>query len=260
MAQTNMFLKVGINDYRPNYTMPSPIIEYFTSRTGNGRVMPIRCPDWIYLLPIYTGKPIIDGWYPQEKLLIPLLEINDYQINTLSSTPPEQQDTWWLNLIRNSSELGITWVMIGDASKIHLMQNSNFKLSDIIEDIFIYEAINEPSFIDLVPRNNVDNISFNRVSSEEMKIMLTDIKGNLYVTVKEAYYPGWNVYANGSRIEVVADDYGFISFSINQGKAYSIDVTYKKNILMPYHIISLITLLTLLILLLHTRIVQANYF
>jgi uncharacterized membrane protein len=74
----------NINPHLPyttqNSEIPQQLLTYLKSKEGFGRILPVRCPLWVYLLPSYSGKPLIDGWYPQEKLLPFLLNISDYRI------------------------------------------------------------------------------------------------------------------------------------------------------------------------------------
>jgi hypothetical protein len=218
--------------YPGNTAIPSAILEFSTAHSEGGRVLPILCPDWIYVLPYYTDQPLIDGWYPQEKLLSPLLAINDYKINDLYSTLQEggaaEQDRVWLTLIRNAPDLGISWVMIGDDAKRPLMQGTDFTLAADLEGIAIYRAVDAVSLVEASPRLAVSEIEVTQRSSDHLTLRLEDVRETVHVVVKVADFPGWTLRVDGVPREHARTEVGFIAFSLPPQSSYQVDLTYDR--------------------------------
>jgi hypothetical protein len=199
--------------YTDNTSIPSEVIAFFKVNSEQGRVLSIKSPEWIYVLPYYTNQPLIDGWYPQGKLLQPLLEINDYKINDLYSTLQEggeaEQDRVWLNLIHNASDLGISWVMIGDDDKRHLMMGTDFTLVAEIEGIFIYK--------------------FTQLSPDHLTLNVEDVREKVNIVVKVADFPGWTLRVDNVLLEHSQTEIGFITFSLPPRSSYRVDLTYERQ-------------------------------
>jgi len=219
--------------YTGNTSIPSELISFFNANSELGRVLPIKCPEWIYVLPYYTDQPLIDGWYPQEKLLQSLLEINDYKINDLYSTLQEggeaEQDRVWLNLINNASDLGISWVIIGDDDKRHLMTGTNFTFSADIEGIFIYKAVDAVSFLEVSPRSAVGEIGFTQLSPDHLTLNVEDVRENVNIVVKVADFPGWTLRVDDVPLEHSQTEIGFITFSLPPRSSYRVNLTYERQ-------------------------------
>jgi hypothetical protein len=219
--------------YTSNRSIPSEVVSFFNANSELGRILSIKCPDWIYVLPYYTDQPLIDGWYPQEKLLQPLLEINDYKINDLYSTLQEggeaEQDRIWLNLIQNASDLGISWVMIGDDDKRHLMTGTDFTFATDFEGISIYKAVNGMSLFEVSPSLAVDEIVFTEITSDHITLNVYDVWENVNIVVKIADFPGWTLRVDDVPLEYSQTEVGFISFSLTPSSSYRIDLIYERQ-------------------------------
>jgi hypothetical protein len=216
--------------YRGTTSIPIEIIDFYKSGSKQGRLLPIKCPHWVYVLPYYTEIPLIDGWYPQEKLLKPLLEINDYQINTLNEYNWTEQNRIWSNLIGNASRLGLKWVMIGNLTYDSLMlAHSEFTLVQRVSNITIYEHKETISLVDVDQRNLVGSIEFNQLSPDNLTLTVEDVRDKVNITVKIANFQGWKLEVNGRVIEHSQTIEGFISFSVNAGSHYFITLTYEKQ-------------------------------
>jgi hypothetical protein len=219
--------------YTGNTSIPSEIIDFFKANSERGRILPIKSPEWIYVLPYYTDQPLIDGWYPQEKLLQPLLEINDYKINDLYSTLQEggeaEQDRVWLNLIHNASDLGISWVMIGEDDKRYLMTGTDFTFAADIEGISIYKAVDAASFLEVSPRSAVDEIVFTQLSPDHLTLNVEDVREKVNIVVKMADFPGWTLRVDDVPLEHSQTEIGFITFSLPPRSSYRVDLTYERQ-------------------------------
>lgn len=245
------------NDYimQPNNfitaeaAIPREVTSFFSSSPYMARILSIRCPDWIYVLPYYTGKPIIDGWYPQEKLLPPLLEINDYQINTLNilNTTSERVDKW-SNLLGNASRLGINWVIIGEPALNSIMANyTRFTAVQRTGNLTIYESQPTVSLVDVDDESAVGNLSINYSSPGRITLKISDVTRPVKVTVKEADFNGWEISANGAPIQHSRDDFGFMTFQLGPGNSYTVNLAYVKQ---NFSLVSLMTLLFMVVVLL----------
>jgi len=219
--------------YTGNTSIPLEVIGFFSANSELGRVLPIKCPEWIYVLPYYTDQPLIDGWYPQEKLLQPLLEVNDYKINDLYSTFQEggdaEQDRVWLNLIRNASDLGISWVMIGDDDKRHLMTGTDFTFAADIEGISIYKAVAAVSLFEVSPSQAVGEIVFTELTSDHITLNVDDVRENVNIVVKIADFPGWTLRVDDVHLEHSQTEVGFIAFTLTPRSNSRVDLTYERQ-------------------------------
>jgi hypothetical protein len=233
--------------YRSNTLIPPEIIGFLESNSKNGRILPIKCPHWIYVLPYYTEQPLIDGWYPQEKLLRPLLAINDYQINTLNMYEREEQIQIWSSIIDNSSRLGLKWVMIGQQEFNFIMNNhSSYNLVFKTESITIYEFQEDISLLEVDRLDSLDKISFDYFSPEQMILTIENLTNKINIVIKIAYFPGWIAEANDKSIAISETADGFISFSLEPATSYSLNLTYRRHG-MEYFWISIIGIVVLLI-------------
>ncbi|HYB92558.1 MAG TPA: 6-pyruvoyl-tetrahydropterin synthase-related protein [archaeon] len=255
----------NVYDYKntENAQVPQGVISYFKSQQDDGRILTINCSNWVYVLPDYTGKPLIDGWYPQEKLLKPLLAINDYRINDLAEirmnainageNGTEAQLRVWGNLIQNASSLGINWVMFGNVSSAirnYLMSNSNFELGPTITygeaNVTIYTAKTPVSLVDISPATAANNVTMVQTSPDVIIVNIQNLTENANLTVKEAYFPGWKASTGNGSIAVTEDQIGFMVVQVKAGTS-QIEFNYKPSYSDPvYLIISLVSLFGLI--------------
>jgi len=240
-----------INEYLPqdyttvNQEIPPRLINYLSSDPWNGRILAIHCPFWIYLLPIYLeDKTLVDGWYPQGKIIEPLYRINDYRLNDLEATANNTERlTIWSNLIENSDTFGINWVIIGGANeslKSSLIQPHRFRkvYSEPYGEgeITIYRSLVKRELI-VWPSNQKTQIFYQRETPDKIKLKL---KGNLEeinITVKEAYFPTWKAQSNGVRLEVYRDEWNFISLLFSsESDEESIELYHSYDFTIPIYL------------------------
>ena len=241
-----------------NSEIPSELIDYFSSKEDEGRILAIRCPLWIYVLPHYTDKSLIDGWYPQEKLLPTLLNINDYRINDLETS--ENRTDIWRSLIQKHNSFGIRWVMIGNINQsltFELMNSSDFSkdLEVYYKDwkIIVFEADNKIEIAETIPKNTSDYTKYSRIAPDHIKIELKNLKDDGLLIIKEAHYHTWAATSEGRELIVERSNLneieeGFIKIAI-QKDTISIDLFQKTgtNYFVYISIFSFLIILALLI-------------
>ncbi len=192
-----------------NAEIPQQIINYFNQDPAQGRILGIYVPFWVYLLPNYVGKPIVDGWYPQTKLVNRLVEISDYRIDDLETASSNaDRIATWASLISQSRQLDITWVMIGSADIASaLMQGTGFIQQLSVpygsQEILVYKASVPPSFVETVPNESLPKIE----SPNPDELVLTYSANSLAsrIIIKEAYFPTWHATADGQTVKVEKD-------------------------------------------------------
>ncbi|MEM3382222.1 MAG: 6-pyruvoyl-tetrahydropterin synthase-related protein [Candidatus Bathyarchaeia archaeon] len=201
-----------------NSEIPQQVIDYFKLENDYGRILPIRCPMWIYLLPRYVGKPIIDGWYPQEKLISDLLKINDYRINDLETS--ENRTRIWKWLIERNQNLAIRWIIVGNANStlINTLANSTFKVDNYV----IYGKNNLTILKNSIPNPLIElhnktidfDINYCRPAPDTIFIEIKTSLQNVNLTVREAYDAGWRVEVNNVAGVVQQSPEGMISIHV----------------------------------------------
>ncbi len=241
-----------------NAEIPPAIINYFRSDPAQGRILAINVPFWIYVLPNYAGKPIIDGWYPQTKLVTQLVDINDYRIDDLETQSNDSARVdIWRGLVEKAQLLDITWVMIGDNGTLAntIMRNTNFTEQLNIPygnvcktghqcthvDLVVYKAMQTPSPIETTPASQ-DLISITRPNPDEIILRLNSPQQDRTMVVKEAYFPTWAATADGQNLPVMRDsDTGYILLMIPAGTTQVI--LYQKPATNIWNMISVISLI-----------------
>jgi len=241
----------NLNNLTPNTDIPPEIIEYFYESPVNARILPIACPKWIHILPTYAWKPIIDGWFPQGKILKPLLPIKDYRINDLMEYPKEERNRIWQGLISNHTRLGINWVMIGDESLQFFVEgNPEFRLVFTIDSIAIYEATDPVHLIEAYPQSAISNMTITQPRPDEIDISIRNIEETTKLTIKQAYMPYWEDSSN-SGISVEEDEDGYILLIIppTANKEVKIKFSYMKEATL--YLISAATMLVISLLIIN---------
>ncbi len=228
-----------INDQLPfstaNSEIPSALIDYFDQENASGRILAIKCPLWIYLLPRYTDKATIDGWYPQSKLVRMLVEINDYRFDDLETTEPESERTAiWRRLIDNNELLGIEWLMVCelDPSETRIIvENSSFRRSLTIPyentQISIYKAFPEVILISTSASGNFQ-IIMERPSPDHLRLRLNDVPSGTVIQIREAHFPTWAATANGVPVDVTGDEEGYITLKVDSWMT-TVDIVQQPN-------------------------------
>ncbi|MEM4246387.1 MAG: 6-pyruvoyl-tetrahydropterin synthase-related protein, partial [Candidatus Bathyarchaeia archaeon] len=216
-----------ISEHLPSYltasnsVIPQDLIDYFKSSPLDGRILGIRCPLWIYLLPCYTGKPLIDGWYPQGRLLGRILEINDYRINDLEVSNSTERIRIWRSLVADSEALGIDWVIFGDENRA--LQNMVIGESGFIKVrvipygqriLTIYQSPRKNPLITFEPPDHVT--WYTRPTPDKILIKYPPLLTDTEVTVREAYAATWRAQADGVELPVTPDENGFIRLQVPQ--------------------------------------------
>jgi len=191
-----------------NTEIPPQITNYFRNDSSQGRILGINVPFWIYLLPTYVGKPIVDGWYPQTKLVTYLVNINDYRLDDLETATPMQRFQEWQGLIAQAQLLDITWVIIGDNGTLAsaLMAGTGFAEQFTVP----YGNVQLVVFKHLEPQSlvygNVNVTTLSRPNPDRINISIQATDDTTAVIVKEAYFPTWRATADGYPITVRRDN------------------------------------------------------
>jgi hypothetical protein len=252
-------LNQDVNSHLPytvqNSDIPIELLDYLRLQNDYGRILPIKCPMWIYMIPSYTGKNLIDGWYPQEKLLPSLLEIDDYRINDLETT--ENRVEVWKNLIDQNQELGIHWVIVGNSNKtlIRDLTNSTFTQDAFITheggNLTILKNTVPNSFVQLVTETGNVDYDFERSSPERINIEITDRFSNVKIFVREAYYIGWIATVDNYTTNVMSTPEGFMLITPEPNPAHvTFEYTSANN---PYIWLSLLMIGLIILLLIYSR-------
>ena len=210
-----------------NKSIPAELITYFRADPTYARILAIRCPFWIYVLPYYTGKPLIDGWYPQDKLLKHLLEIDDYRILDLESAgsvKPESPNRTriWRDLILRSKVFAIKWVVVGKVDeevRLSLFDGTDFEYDASIayEDgaIMVYRC-SEPVSMAEAASPFAGEVAVSRDSADVLRLTLDGGWDGLLV-VREAYFPTWRAVSAGVSLDIEKDPEGFIMIRVPSG-------------------------------------------
>jgi hypothetical protein len=265
LVKSVSLLYQDVNPHLPytvqNSQIPIELLNYLRSQNEYGRILPIRCPMWIYMIPSYTGKNLVDGWYPQEKLLPCLLNISDYRINDLETT--ENRTEVWKNLIDQNQELGIHWVIIGNSNTtfIQNLTDSTFKQDAFIihkgGNLTILKNTVPNSFIQLITQTCDVDHDFNRPSPERINVKIPDRFSNATIFVREAYYFGWTVKGDNNTFSVIPTSKGFIQTAsesnLNWGDQVIFEYTSSSN---PYTFLSILMIGLIILLLIYSRKVE----
>jgi len=251
---------LNISEFLPyptaNRDIPVGLITYFKADPTYARVLGVRCPLWIYVLPYYTNKPLIDGWYPQEKLLTRLLEINDYRILDLElAGPVEPVDSpnrtrIWRDLILNSRLLAIKWVIVGNVieeTRSGLFNGTHFELDAQFPyqegTITVYRSSELIEMAELIP-SDAGKVALSRDGPDRLTLKL-DIRGSPTVVIKEAYFPTWRAVSGGALLDIGKDSDGFITMRVPSGATEII--LYHKPVDFTVYYLSAATLVVLLL-------------
>jgi len=213
--------------YRGNHATPNDVFAYFENQTDSGRILPIHCPNWIYSFPVLDNKSIIDGWYPQGRLITPLRSIRSYSINYLSLDANRTEI--WSNLIENAESLAIGWILLGDVQYADLIPLNEFTLELYADGIFIYKAKFKVSMIATNPDHLVDKFVFRRHSPEKFVIEVKALARPAELIIKEAYFPYWTAYIDDIPIDVSKNAVGFIQLTINHIGDFTIELKYEEQ-------------------------------
>jgi len=250
----------NISEFLPypaaNRDIPAGLITYFKSDPTYARILAVRCPLWIYVLPYYTNKPLVDGWYPQDKLLRPLLEIDDYRILDLESAGPVDPESpnrtkIWKDLMLKSKLFAIKWVMVGEVAediRLNLFNGTHFELDAQFpyqeSTITVYRSSELIEMVELIPPD-AGKVVLSRDGPDVLTLKL-DVRGNSALIIKEAYFPTWRAISGGAPLDVTADSEGFMTMRIAAG-AREIKL-YHKPIDFSVYYVSAATLAVLLLL------------
>ena len=256
-ALVGHFIVADDFSYRPNGTISTGIVEYFRGQEDHARVLSIRCPDWVFLLPLYTSKPLVDGWYPQAKILPHLVDIDDYTLNELIKTyGDEKNDTLrvelWKTLISKYSLLGVEWVMIPEdinvknktLSTILMEDNQDFLLDAKNDGILIYKTRFPQSLIQTGAKILATTWCPDKIT------IVVETNRSTSITVKEAYFPEWTVQTNASSAQLIKDNEGFIKIHITPiegSNIYEVDFIYERPYEGYLYLLSTFAFLSLMI-------------
>ena len=232
-----------------NTEIPPAIINYFRNDDSQGRILGINVPLWIYLLPIYVNKPIVDGWYPQTKLVVPLVQINDYRLDDLETHTPSERFDVWRGLIGQGQLLGITWVIIGDNGTLasSLMAGKAFTKELAVPydgvNLVVYKSLQPPSLVD----GDVNVTDITTPNPDQINITFEPTAVPTAIVVKEAYFPTWRATAVGVPLTVMEDkSTGYILLILPAG-AESVTLNQHVNQTL-WNLLSSLTIIGIVIL------------
>jgi hypothetical protein len=253
VVKVNYDLNNPVNGVLPystaNTQIPPAIMNYFRNDDSQGRILGINVPFWIYLMPIYVNKPIVDGWYPQTKLVTQLVQINDYRLDDLetANTTAVRFDEWE-GLISQASLLDITWVMIGDNGSLAaaLMGGAGFAKQLVVPygnlDLVVYKSMQTQSYVD----GDVNVTEISRPNPDQINIDIQPTEVVTKLLVKEAYFRTWRATADGWPV-TVNDDQGTGYILLTLPPATREVMLYQEPNDIIWSAISIITLLAILV-------------
>ena len=194
--------------FQKNQEIPQSLITYLQDSDAYGRILSIHSPSWIYSLPYYTNKPLIDGWFPQARFLYPFQNLTSYNINELISS-----EEWvYEYLLQHASLYGIKWVLIGDEDKLQLIQPFQFRLVLHIDSLYLYENSKNISFIDI--KKGKADITYERPHPNTIVIKVEKTTQNIELLVKEVHFPYWQAETTENNVELKKSEIGFMLLSI----------------------------------------------
>jgi hypothetical protein len=253
----NYDLNNSVNGVLPystaNAEIPPAIINYFQNDASDGRILGINVPFWIYILPSYVNKTIIDGWYPQTKLITPLVNINDYRLDDLETAPNETARlNTWRSLVLQAQLLDITWVIIGDNGVLahSVMHDANFTEQLTVPygsvNLVVYKSLKIPAFVTTVS-GNLNMINTVSSNPDRMTISFQPSQEVATIMVKEAYFPTWTATADANPVVVGRDSAtGYILLTVPAGTSeISLYQTTNYGVWDTISLISLIVCLAL---------------
>jgi len=208
--------------FQKNQEIQQQLITYLRDSEAYGRILSIKSPSWVYSLPYYTDKPLLDGWFPQARFLHPFQNLTSYTINDL--VPSEE----WVYeyLLERASLYGIKWVLIGSEEKLQLLQSHQFHLILNIDSLYLYEANFNVSFIDV--KIGHAEITYERPDPDNILIKVTKNAPKIELLVKEVYFPYWQVETTENLVEIKMSEIGFIELSIDSDNmSFEILLFYK---------------------------------
>ncbi len=197
--------------------VPHPILQYISSCPEYGRILAINTPYWVYISPYYTNKPLVDGWYPQGAVL-PIIKQNVKK--TINSSTNQ---TLLLHFINQPETYGIKWVLLGNSSKIFLLQNSTFQPVVQCSRFTLFENKLNITYIETKPQAQV----VWNIDKDSIHIVLKTKASKTKVLVKEAYFPGWIAFDGQKEISLFPDKDGFISFIVYGFGEHTIRLTFN---------------------------------
>ena len=247
-----------------NAEIPKEVIDYFNNDPSQGRILGISVPLWIYVLPNYVGKPIIDGWYPQSKLVTQLVRINDYRLDDLETTNDTARLDTWKTLIASSRQLDVTWVMIGTqelaSDMVDALSQAEFTKQLTVPyqmtapfqggELVIFKAQKVPSYVD-APEGFVQRVA--RPNPDKIMLNTSPSSRTTTIVVKEAYFPTWAAEADGKgltvekqqstgfiMLEVPPDTHNVTLYQASQSSLWSIVSSVSLTICLALSVILLI--------------------
>jgi len=199
--------------------IPPAVENYLASKQDFGRVLAVDSPYWVYLLPYYTGKRLIDGWYPQGSILVMLKKVE--KIYTLNSC---KDDKLIRHFIDRAEDYGIKWVLVGSQGRHYLLEDSNFKPVLEAEGMTLYENLSRISYVDSNPPVEA-SWSW---SKDEIRLDIETSAEHTTIIIKEAYFPAWKAYDNGVNIPLEQSELGFMKLNIEGKGKHKIRLIFEK--------------------------------
>ena len=207
--------------------IPPEIAGYLASQQCFGRILAIDCPFWVYLLPHYTGKRLIDGWYPQGSILVMLKKVGKtYTLNNCKN------DGLIRHFIERADDYGIRWILVSEEGRTYLLQNSHFKPVLEAEGIILYENQHKVSYVDVKPQAKV-SWSWSR---DKIELRVESSSERTEVIVKEAYFPAWKAYDNGVSIPLKQSELGFMKLTLQGRGEHRVTLLFEEDVTVQHEI------------------------
>ncbi|MFQ5997676.1 MAG: 6-pyruvoyl-tetrahydropterin synthase-related protein [Candidatus Bathyarchaeia archaeon] len=199
---------------------PNELIAYLQNSNDYGRILPISVPYWVYLMPHYTNKPLIDGWYPQGSIISPVKQVPwTIDRQTLDAV---DDDEIYRFFITHADGLGIKWVLLGN-ERMYLFEGTSFRPILSGSDYVLMENVNEVFYVTIVPKVTVD---WER-GKDSIAIEFVASEVDTEVRVKEAFFPGWMAIDNAREVPLSSDAYGFITFKVEKSGYHRVELVFK---------------------------------
>jgi hypothetical protein len=210
IAFTTISLSLLTTNFCSSIRIDEKIIQ--TLKAGeDGRFIAPEAPVWTEMLPLFTGKPSIDGHSPYERFLPELRKYKHQNFGSwFEGVTIEERNTIYKHLIENSEKYAIKYVLVVNGSAF-IMPNVSYAT--------IYSS---PEFIIMKLENNVSFIEggvYKWLDANTVLIHPTKDR----VLLREAYAPGWKTSCGNLK----SDEDGFM---LIEGNCKEIILRYAPSI------------------------------
>jgi hypothetical protein len=176
------FTAISISLFTTNFctgvTIDKKIIQAL-KEDEYGRFITPEAPRWTHMLPLFTGKPSIDGHSPYERFLPELRKYKHQNFGSwFEGVTIEERNAIYRHLIENSEKYAIKYVLVVNGSAF-IMPNVSYTTVYSSPEVAIMKLENNVSFI--------EGGTYKWLDANTVLIHPTKDR----VLFKEAYAPGW---------------------------------------------------------------------